>query len=106
MPLILAPYDLSNPHQVRSRMRSTTHQQLAYAYWAFDPTEYFARVTAATLLVVAVPPAGEIIHFVQFRLDQARSMLPDARLVILRDTYHDLHWHRPRELVAVLNEFL
>jgi pimeloyl-ACP methyl ester carboxylesterase len=105
-PLALSSFDLSDPQQVTPRLKRPQHLQLAHAHWAFDPAEYFPRVTKPVLIVVAVPEGAEIIHFVRFRLDQALSMLPNARLVIMRDTVHAIPWHRPRELVAVLNEFL
>ena len=105
-PLALSIFDLSQPADVHARLSRANNMLIARSLWAFMPGDYFARVQCPALVVVAVPEGGEIMPLVQRRLDQAQAELPHGRLVVMRDTVHDIPWHRPRELSALLREFL
>ncbi len=105
-PLALSIFDTSNPTDVHARLNRPNNMQIAYALWAFRPGDYFARVSCPALVVAAVAEGDDLSLLMQQRLEQARDELPKGRLVIMRDTIHDIPWHRPRELVALLREFL
>jgi hypothetical protein len=79
---------------------------IAHELWAFQPGDYFARVQVPTLIVVAVPSGTEMPAFIRRRLDEAEALLLNGRVVVMEETIHDIPWHRPRELSALLTEFL
>ncbi|MCS5733341.1 alpha/beta fold hydrolase [Herbiconiux daphne] len=67
-----------------------------------DVSEYARRITAPTLLIAAdkddITPIGA-----QHRL---RDSMPDARLVVLDDVGHLIHYERPIEAAAAIDAFL
>ncbi len=67
-----------------------------------DVSEYAERITAPTLLIAAdkddITPLAA-----QHRLQEA---MPDARLVVLDDVGHLIHYERPIEAAAAIDAFL
>ena len=67
---------------------------------AYGPEE-LARIEVPTLLIW-----GE--HDGLFELEVARAMeqhLPRARLVVIHDAGHAVHWERPRQMARVIDQF-
>ncbi|MBK8024716.1 MAG: alpha/beta hydrolase [Chloroflexi bacterium] len=105
-PLAESVFDLSDPNDIHARLSPSNHMQIARALWAFTPTDYFPQVRCPLLVVNAVPASHTSDAQMQEYARQAESLAPDVRVVWMPDTIHDIPWHRPRELVDVLDGFL
>ncbi|MCK6580730.1 MAG: alpha/beta hydrolase [Anaerolineae bacterium] len=105
-PLAMTIFDLSDPHHVHARLSRDNNMQIARALWEFQPSDYFRRVHCPLLIVNAVEPGQprnpQIEHYTQLAVQSAK----DAAVVWMNDTIHDIPWHRPEELGAVLSQFL
>lgn len=105
-PLALSIYDLSDPLHVRAHLSFDDHMQIARHLWAFRPTGYYARVRCPVLIVNAVAPGTAVDPQLRKYADEAQRQLRRAEVVWMRDTIHDIPWHRPSELVEVMDRFL
>lgn len=105
-PLALSIYDLSDPLHVRAHLSFDNHMQIARHLWAFRPTDYYARVRCPVLIVNAVAPGTAVDPQLRKYADEAQRQLRRAEVVWMRDTIHDIPWHRPSELVEVMDRFL
>lgn len=105
-PLALSIFDTQNPDDVRAQLSYENHMQIAHALWAFDPQDFYPYVRCPTLIVIAVPPGKSISTENERNVHDAQSKLAQAEVRWMPDTSHDIPWHRPRELVAILGGFL
>ncbi len=105
-PLALSVFDLSDEHDVRPHLSRENHMQIAHNIWAFNPADYYARVQGPTLIVNAVSSQHAVDHQVTQYTEAAQKHMPTAEVVWMDDTVHDIPWHRPAELVAILQRFL
>lgn len=105
-PLALSIFDLSDPDHVTARLNRENNMKIAHALWSFEPSAWFARVRCPLLIVNAVEPGTTISPEMQRYADQAVQGAANARVVWMHDTIHDMPWHRPDELSAVLADFL
>jgi pimeloyl-ACP methyl ester carboxylesterase len=103
-PLAFSIYDTSNPADVQPHLSRANHLQIAHALWAFNPADFYERVECPTLIIVA---CGETPDPATERCaDEAARRIRCADLVWMRDTAHDIPWHRPAELVEAMAVFL
>jgi len=105
-PLALTVFDLSDPHNVHAYLNRDNNMQIARALWEFQPTDYYARVRCPMLIVNAVDPGKTIDSRMQAYAEQAETLSRFARVHWMLDTIHDIPWHRPQQLIAVLADFL
>jgi pimeloyl-ACP methyl ester carboxylesterase len=103
--LALSIFDLSDLADVRAHLKRTNHVQIAHALWAFQPADYYAQIQCPTLIVNAVSGA-EIDPQMASYAQQAEAAISQARVVWMRDTIHDIPWHRPVELTEIMRRFL
>ncbi|MBL8133875.1 MAG: alpha/beta hydrolase [Anaerolineae bacterium] len=105
-PLAMTIFDLSDTENVHARLSRDNNMQIARALWEFQPSDYFRRVHCPLLIVNAVEPGQsrslQIEHYTQL----ATQLAKDATVIWMNDTIHDIPWHRPKELSAVLSQFL
>lgn len=101
LPLALSVFDISNPDQVRARLPRAQHMQIARALWEYDPLLDFARLSTATLAIIAV--AGtERPPLMETSVAAAQAACPLLRIRWMEHTIHDVSWQRPGELAALL----
>jgi pimeloyl-ACP methyl ester carboxylesterase len=105
-PLALSIYDLSNPNDVRARLAFDNHMKIAYSLWTFRPSDYYSHVRCPVLIVNTVAPGKDIDPQWQRYSDDALSQLQHGQVVWMRDSIHDIPWHRPAELAEVIGRFL
>lgn len=105
-PLALSIYDLADPSDVHAHLSFDNHLQIAHHLWAFRSVDYYARVRCPVLIVNAVPPGQPIDPAVMKYADEAQRLVSHAVVVWMRDTIHDIPWHRPAELSALIGDFL
>lgn len=86
------------------------HAQILRAMWDDPVSDAWPRLRCPTLVVAARPPAEEApTDFDLMRermMDLAERTIPGGRVQWIADTIHDVGWHKPRELAAVIVEFL
>lgn len=105
-PLALSIYDLSDPSHVHAHLSFERHVQIAHSLWAFRSPDYYARVRCPVLIVNAVAPGKDLDPQLQKYADAAQRQLKQANVVWMKDTIHDIPWHRPKELAEVIERFL
>jgi pimeloyl-ACP methyl ester carboxylesterase len=105
-PLALSIYDTSNPDDVRAHLSRDNHMQIAHALWAFNPADYFPRLTCPLLVVNAVPTSGQRSPLVTLATKQAERFVDDIQVIWMNDTDHDIPWHRPQALLELLETWL
>jgi pimeloyl-ACP methyl ester carboxylesterase len=105
-PLAMTIFDQSNPDDIKPYLNRANNMAIAYHLWAFNPSDYYANVTCPLLIVNAVAPSETPDAALQGYAARAEHETPNAKVVWMRDTIHDMPWHRPQELVAILAAFL
>jgi pimeloyl-ACP methyl ester carboxylesterase len=105
-PLALSVFDTRNPEDVQPHLRRAQHMQIVRALWAFDPAVYYPAVSAPTLIVLAAAADPQRRAEQERAAQQALAHLPAGQVVWMEDTSHDIPWHRPAELTAILLDFL
>ncbi len=106
LPLALSIFDTSDPHDVHAHLSFDNHMKIARALWEMRPADYFARVRCPLLIVNAVAPGEAPDADVQAATDEAERLIPQARVIWMDESIHDIPWHRPQELVDVLLPFV
>ena len=106
MPLALSIFDISNPHEVHAHLSRANHMQIAYPLWDIRPVDFFARVRCPMLIINAVAPGETADAQIQALTRNALEANPQAEVVWMPDTIHDIPWQRPRELVRFMKQFL
>src|SRR5262249_8021994 len=105
-PLALSVYDFSDPHNVQRHLPLKNHMQIARYLWEFQPADYFARVSCPILVILAVAPGTDVDDQLLRRAAETAKLARNLKYVCMRDTAHDIPWHRPDALAAAIREFL
>lgn len=105
-PLALSIFDIRHPAEVRAHLSRENHMQIAHALWSMNPAEVYSRITCPVLIVNAVPPGDSISSERQRDARQAEERIAQVGIRWMHDTAHDIPWHRPQALTAILNDFL
>ncbi len=105
-PLALSIFDLDDPDNIRARLSRENNMHIAHSLWSFEPGDYLSRACCPVLVVIAVPPGQTVAPEMYAYAEAAEKGLLHGQVVWMPDTIHDIPWHRPEELVAVLAEFL
>lgn len=104
-PLALSVFDLSDPRRARAHLPRAQHMQIARAIWEARPEAWFGQVSVPLLAVLAVPAGADP----EPSMVEAASLLErsgdNRRVVWMRETAHDIPWHRPAELADLLRAF-
>jgi pimeloyl-ACP methyl ester carboxylesterase len=105
-PLALTLFDMHDPKQVHAHLSRANNMKIARALWEFAPTDYYANVQCPLLIVNAVAAGQSVTPDMARYVSLAEQGVRDCQVVWMHDTTHDIPWHRPQELSAVLNGFL
>lgn len=104
--LALSIFDVSDPQDVQPRLKRARHMQIAHAAWQFDPVAACKKVSAPTLIVNAASTDADWRALQERATQKALDALAAGRAVWMEHTIHDIPWQRPRELAAIMMEFL
>ena len=66
------------------------------------PSDYFGRIHCPLLIVDAVAPSQKADARLRQHIHDAELAIPQARVVWMPDTIHDIPWQRPRELAQIM----
>jgi pimeloyl-ACP methyl ester carboxylesterase len=107
--IVLSNFEMREGRIYRS-LPIPDHMRIVRALWEQETSTILARVQCQTLVVVAMkaaedPQRAGWSERKQAAIDRAREMLPQARVVVMEDTIHDIPVQRPAELAAVIAEF-
>lgn len=105
-PLAMTVFNLSNPDDIKPHLNRANNMAIAYHLWAFQPSDYYPRVRCPLLVVNAVAPGETPDAALQGYAAQVEREVANSKIVWMRDTIHDIPWHRPQELITVLDAFL
>ncbi len=106
LPLALSIFDTTDPNDVQPRLTFANHMQIARALWGIHPVGYFSLVTCPALVVAATTSLDKADVQLEHALKLLKTNMPHVHMVVMPDTAHDIPWHRPKELGAVINTFL
>jgi pimeloyl-ACP methyl ester carboxylesterase len=93
--------------RIRPRLRREDHLEILRALWELKTSELFPRITVPTLIVPARRPnptgrAAEMAPIRERLVANAAATIPNARLLWMEDTVHDIPLQRPRELAEAI----
>jgi pimeloyl-ACP methyl ester carboxylesterase len=88
-------------------LRREDHLEILRALWELRPTELFPKITVPTLIVPARRPnptgrAAEMAPIREQLVARAVETIPNARLLWMEDTVHDIPLQRPVELAEAI----
>lgn len=94
---------------MRDYLHPDHHAQVIRAMWDDPCSQTLPQVTAPTLLIPAGPmPDRANTDFAALRrrmVDAAAQALPNGRVHWIPETVHDIGYHKPQELAALLRDF-
>jgi len=107
LPLAMTVYDTSDPKDVHAHLSRANHMQIARAIWEMRPYQYFLQIRCPLLSVNALAP-GDTSTDPQLAsaMAEAQQLIENIQVAWMPDTIHDIPWHRPDELLAMMGEFL
>ena len=96
--------------QMRDILRPENHAQVLETMWGEPPSVVLPRVNVPTLVVAAGPREdranSQFSRQREVMVAAAEKALPNGRVHWIPDTIHDIGYHKPAELAAVVREFL
>ena len=109
-PIIMSMVHTGEDGRVEDILDPGNHAQVLEALWSEPPSSMFDQVQCPTLIV----PAGPQQHstgsqFARMREEMARAAevaIQDCRVEWVPDTIHDIGYHKPAELSAIIRRFL
>ena len=95
---------------IQDILRPPNHAQVLEAMWGEPPSVTLPDIQCPTLIVPAGPRpdrAGSNFNLTKtVMVDAAAKAVPDNRVCWIPETIHDIGYHKPDELAAVILEFL
>ena len=96
--------------QIQDILRPPNHAQVLEAMWGEPPSVTLPNIQCPTLIVPAGPRpdrAGSSFNVTKtVMVEAATKAVPDNRVHWIPETIHDIGYHKPDELAAVIEEFL
>ena len=96
--------------QIQDILRPQNHAQVLEAMWGEPPSVTLPNIQCPTLIVPAGPRpdrAGSSFNVTKtVMVEAAAKAVPNNRVHWIPETIHDIGYHRPGELAAVIEEFL
>lgn len=96
--------------QIQDILRPSNHAQVLEAMWGEPPSVTLPQIQCPTLIVPAGPRpdrAGGSFNLTKtVMVAAAARAVPDNRVHWIPETIHDIGYHKPDELAAVIEEFL
>ena len=95
---------------VHERLELSNQQQMLWAMWSEPTSELMPHVQCPTLMVAAagrLPIAyPEMLERRRAGVEAAQAAMPNARVVWVQDTGHDIGYEKPEALASAIGEFL
>ena len=96
--------------QMRDNLRPHNHAQVLETMWNEPPSVVLPRITVPALVIAAGPRAdranSQFSRQREVMVAAAEAALPNGCVRWIPDTIHDIGYHKPGELAAVIREFL
>ena len=96
--------------QIQDILRPSNHAQVLEAMWGDPPSGTLPNIRCPTLIVPAGPRpdrAGSNFNLTKsVMVEAAAKAVPTNRVHWIPETIHDIGYHKPDELAAVIMEFL
>jgi pimeloyl-ACP methyl ester carboxylesterase len=96
--------------QIQDILRPSNHAQVLEAMWGEPPSVTLPNIRCPTLIVPAGPRpdrAGSNFNLTKtVMVEAAARTVPNNRVHWIPETIHDIGYHKPDELAAVIMEFL
>ena len=96
--------------QIQDILRPSNHAQVLDAMWGEPPSVTLPDIQCPTLIVPAGPRpdrAGSSFNLTKtVMVEAAAQAVPNNRVHWIPETIHDIGYHKPDELAAVILEFL
>ena len=96
--------------QMYDILRPDNHAQVLATMWGEPPSVILPQVACPTLVVAAGPRAdranSQFSRQREVMVAAAEKALRDGEIRWIADTIHDIGYHKPEELAAVVREFL
>lgn len=96
--------------QIQDILRPSNHAQVLDAMWGEPPSVTLPSIQCPTLIVPAGPRpdrAGSSFNLTKsVMVEAAAKAVPDNRVHWIPETIHDIGYHKPDELAAVILDFL
>lgn len=108
--MVLSNFEIRD-EKVYRRLDIPRHMQIAKAIYDSHPTELLPQVSCPVLVLVArnSPSSEAERRWDAYRNDGiafVEASVPQAELIVMEDTIHDVPVQRPRELADALTSFL
>ncbi len=106
--VILANFEIQNDNTIRPRLSYANHMKILRALWEQRPRELYPLIQCPTLLLPAEKANDDNRAWLERRRVQiahAAREIPNNRLVLFRDTVHDIPLQRPRKLANSIIKF-
>ena len=95
---------------IQDILRPAHHAQVLEAMWGEPPSVTLPNIECPTLIVPAGPrpdrAGGEFSRTKTVMVEAAERAVPNNRVHWIPETIHDIGYHKPDELAAVIMEFL
>ncbi len=96
--------------QMYDNLRPDNHAQVLETMWNEPPSVVLPRIMVPALVVAAGPRAdranSQFSRQREVMVAAAEAALPNGRVHWIADTIHDIGYHKPEELAAVIRDFL
>ena len=96
--------------QIQDILRPANHAQVLEAMWGEPPSVTLPNIQCPTLIVPAGPRpdrAGSSFNLTKtVMVEAAAQAVPNNRVHWIPETIHDIGYHKPDELAALIEEFL
>ena len=96
--------------QIHDHLQPSNHAQVLEAMWGEPPSVTLPSIQCPTLIVPAGPrpdrAGGEFSRTKMAMVEAAAQAVPNNRVHWIPETIHDIGYHKPDELAAVISEFL
>ncbi len=105
--ILAANFHVTPEGFARPNLSRDNHMQVVRALWEHKPSQLFPRVRCPALILPARKDAPDPTRTRQQErlVSRAESLLPNARVVWLEDSIHDVPLQRPRRVAQLLLNF-
>jgi len=108
--MVLANFEIREDDTIARRLTIENHMKIARAIFELRPADLLKGL-ASPLMVISCqqePTNDEARQWQRFReegLETLSRVAPDARIVVMQDTIHDVPLQRPEELAKQISDF-
>lgn len=107
--IFMASVYMNGDGSVREKLGRENQVRILRAMWDYHPEDIYARIKCPALLVPARSGDPEMARFVQAKeegIAEVQKLMPQAKVVWIEDSVHDLQLQRPKELAEAVLEFV